>query len=76
MDNNVRADLCIEQEGLEPLEVNQEYFTRDPGKMKVECICPKCQHKHSMVIHWIGRGTPRKFCNRCRDWAESAVTGA
>ena len=42
-------------------------LTRDPSKLKVECICPKCQLKHSMRLHWIGRGTPRKFCNRCRD---------
>jgi hypothetical protein len=35
-------------------------------KMKVECICPKCGKKHTMNFHWIGRGTPRKFCPLCR----------
>jgi hypothetical protein len=35
-------------------------------KMKVECICPKCGNRHMMNFHWIGRGTPRKFCPPCK----------
>ncbi len=35
-------------------------------KMKVECICPKCGRKHIMTFHWIGRGTPRKYCPLCK----------
>jgi len=35
-------------------------------KMKVECICPKCDQKHKMSFHWIGRGTPRKYCPSCK----------
>ena len=35
-------------------------------KTKVECICPKCGNKHMMNFHWIGRGTPRKFCQPCK----------
>lgn len=38
----------------------------DFDKMKVECICPKCGNKHIMNFHWIGRGTPRKFCPLCK----------
>ena len=38
----------------------------DPSKTKVECICPKCGQKHTMNFHWIGRGTPRKFCPICK----------
>jgi hypothetical protein len=34
----------------------------DCDKSKVECICPKCDKKHI-----IGRGTPRKYCQNCRD---------
>jgi len=34
---------------------------------QVECICPKCDKKHIMNFHWIGRGTPRKYCQNCRD---------
>jgi hypothetical protein len=60
----------------EALETDEAYFTRDPGKLKVECVCPKCQQKHSVIFHWIGRGTPRKFCNRCRDRAESVLINA
>lgn len=37
----------------------------DPKK-KVECICPKCGQKHKMAFHWIGRGTPRKYCALCK----------
>ena len=36
------------------------------SKMKVECICPKCGQKHIMAFHWIGRGTPRKYCQTCK----------
>lgn len=36
-------------------------------KSPVDCICPKCGRHHKMLIHWIGRGTPRKFCSNCRD---------
>jgi len=36
------------------------------GDLKVECICPKCGIKHVMKFHWIGRGTPRKFCRSCK----------
>ena len=36
------------------------------SKMKVECICPTCGQKHKMSFHWIGRGTPRKYCPACK----------
>jgi len=36
------------------------------SKMKVECICPKCGQRHIMTFHWIGRGTPRKYCQTCK----------
>ena len=39
----------------------------DHDKSKVECLCPKCGKKHTMNFHWIGRGTPRKYCQSCRD---------
>lgn len=39
-------------------------------KMKVECICPKCGNRHMMNFHWIGRGTPRKFCPPCKGSSE------
>jgi len=35
-------------------------------KLKVECICPKCGQKHKLSLHWIGRGTPRKYCSSCK----------
>jgi len=36
-------------------------------KSRVECICPICDKKHFLNFHWIGRGTPRKYCQNCRD---------
>ena len=39
---------------------------KDPDKTTVECICPKCGERHTMNFHWIGRGTPRKFCPLCK----------
>ena len=36
------------------------------NKTKVECICPKYGQKHKMNFHWIGRGTPRKYCPTCK----------
>ncbi len=39
----------------------------DCDKSKVECICPKCDNKHILNFHWIGRGTPRKYCQNFRD---------
>jgi hypothetical protein len=36
------------------------------SKKKIECICPKCGQKHKLNFHWIGRGTPRKYCALCK----------
>ncbi len=47
--------------------VEVEFDARsDPSKIKIECICPKCGQRHVMNFHWIGRGTPRKFCPTCK----------
>ncbi len=47
-------------------EPDELYDNINYDKMKVECICPKCGKKHIMNFHWIGRGTPRKFCLPCK----------
>jgi hypothetical protein len=47
-------------------EINELEESLNPDKMKVECICPKCGQKHTLSFHWIGRGTPRKFCQACK----------
>jgi hypothetical protein len=39
----------------------------DPEKTAIECICPKCGERHIVNFHWIGRGTPRKFCPLCKN---------
>jgi len=44
-------------------DFNEIYYN---NKKKVECICPKCGQKHNMTFHWIGRGTPRKYCVPCK----------
>jgi hypothetical protein len=38
----------------------------DLEKIFVECICPKCGERHFMKFPWTGKGTPRKFCARCK----------
>ena len=48
-----------------PIEESDAVIDHD--KSKVECLCPKCGKKHIMNFHWIGRGTPRKYCQSCRD---------
>jgi hypothetical protein len=47
-------------------DVNDFEEIKYKDKIKVECICPKCGIKHKMNLHWIGRGTPRKFCQTCK----------
>jgi len=39
----------------------------DPDKTAVECLCPKCGQRHIVNFHWIGRGTPRKYCALCKN---------
>jgi hypothetical protein len=51
----------------EHLDDVDDYAIGDIYKSKVECICPKCGKRHVMNFHWIGRGTPRKFCSSCRE---------
>lgn len=53
--------VCLE----EHYEVDFDDKSYNP-KSKVECICPKCGLRHVMAFHWIGRGTPRKFCPACK----------
>jgi transposase-like protein len=31
-----------------------------------ECYCPICEKKHKVMMNWIGRGIPRKFCRECK----------
>ena len=56
------------EKGKQPKETfeDADLFV-DHDKSKVECLCPKCGKKHIMNFHWIGRGTPRKYCQSCRD---------
>lgn len=39
----------------------------DFEKRDVACVCPKCSESHPIKMHWIGRGTPRKFCQCFRN---------
>jgi len=50
-------------EELDEVEFDDKSYN---SKMKVECICPKCGQRHVMTFHWIGRGTPRKYCQACK----------
>jgi transposase-like protein len=50
-------------EELDDFEFDDKSYN---SKMKVECLCPKCGQRHVMAFHWIGRGTPRKYCPSCK----------
>jgi hypothetical protein len=50
-------------EDLDNFEFDDKSYN---SKMKVNCICPKCGQQHVMSFHWIGRGTPRKYCQPCK----------
>jgi hypothetical protein len=53
----------------EPIEDPDDEFevVVNFDKSKVECLCPECGKRHIMNFHWIGRGTPRKYCQNCRE---------
>ncbi|WP_028325797.1 hypothetical protein [Desulfatirhabdium butyrativorans] len=38
---------------------------------RIEAICPKCGIKHATNRRWIGRGTPRFYCQKCQCTASS-----
>ena len=63
------SDKClndIETPSLYENKIDEFDNNIDYDKMRIECICPKCGKKHVMNFHWIGRGTPRKFCQFCK----------
>ena len=66
MSSNKRNASMERQETKENHDDNFEVDTYC-DKSKVECICPQCDKKHILNFHWIGRGTPRKYCQSCRD---------
>ncbi len=57
----------MENEWSSSMIENELDQRKDPDKASVECICPKCGERHIMNFHWIGRGTPRKFCPLCKN---------
>jgi len=61
--NHNRMTRFSFSEELDDFEFDDNSYN---AKMKVECICPKCSQKHVMAFHWIGRGTPRKYCQSCK----------
>jgi len=65
-----RKSIGIQEEPSAKADVLDNFDDTAIGniyKSKVECICPKCGRHHTMNFHWIGRGTPRKFCSSCRE---------
>jgi ribosomal protein S27AE len=63
MGNSNKMTRLSFPEELDDFESDDKSYN---SKMKVECICPKCGQRHIMAFHWIGRGTPRKYCQTCK----------
>ena len=65
-------DNCGNSNKVEGISYLEEQYEVDfdgnsyNSKSKVECICPKCGQRHVLAFHWIGRGTPRKYCQSCK----------
>lgn len=58
----------MDWDSLMGAEVDDDCDTSDDlRKSDVACICPSCSRSHSIKMLWTGRGTPRKFCNSCRN---------
>jgi hypothetical protein len=65
LNQNRRAGLLEKDLAeFEPIDESDNTFT--PQKSKIVCICPMCDQKHTMNIVWIGRGSPRKYCQNCK----------
>ena len=59
-DQMSRQSYCEEVDDFDFDEKSYDF------KKKVKCICPKCGKQHWMSFRWIGRGTPRKYCQPCK----------
>ena len=66
IDESNEKNSGLSRKSIRAEEIDELYDNFNYDKMKVECICPKCGNKHIMNFHWIGRGTPRKFCPACK----------
>lgn len=55
------------QEEIDDFDFDEDKYD---FKKKVICICPKCGKQHKMSLRWIGRGTPRKYCQPCKNGSD------
>ena len=63
IDKDFKEDRLSSSNEVDSLDFDEIKYN---SKMKLECICPKCGQSHKMSFHWIGRGTPRKYCPSCK----------
>lgn len=61
--------FCL-QRCVESFASKDEFLEYVDVGRTMECICPKCGTRHTMMLFWTGRGQPRKFCPICRGFSE------
>lgn len=64
------VEIFQDTDSMEDVDLGYSGFN---DKTKVECLCPKCGSRHMIKFHWIGRGTPRKYCQHCRSLSDSEL---
>ena len=61
----------MKTKNLKERDQNSNVFLLNKRKSPVQCVCPRCGITHLLNFFWSGKGTPKKFCHRCRE----AVSG-
>ena len=45
----------------------EKNFKKNPSNTMHKCKCPRCGKEYKKRMHWSGRGTPRIYCEYCKE---------